>query len=413
MAWTNPFSRWFGALSERAGEQKTTPAASVSEYDGPPGVRHPDAALQLDTVWACIDRRASTVASLPLFVYERDGKGQKVLARNSRLYALLHDSPNARMTPYDFWRAMVLHYDLRGNAYARIDRDTRTGEAIALWPMPTDQVSPTVLSDGAMVYPYSVDNDVIVYPAEDVLHLRGLGNGTTGLSKLDFMAMSLTEAQRAQAQASRTFAKSGKPTGVLMIDRVLNDKQRDELTKRFAEMAVGNSSRLYLLEAAMKYEQISMTPEAQQLLQTRQFSVPSLCRWFDVPPVLVHHTEGVTFNGAEQLIDSWHKLSVRPLLVSIEQALRMQVMTPAQRARMVAEFNHDALLRGSLKDRLAAYAQATQNGIKTRNECRQLENDPPLEGGDVLTAQSNLVPLPMLGRMPATAGAPAADPIAQ
>jgi hypothetical protein len=33
----------------------------------------------------------------------------------------------------------------------------------------------------------------------------------------------------------------------------------------------------------------------------------------------------------------------------------------------------------------------------TRNEWRQLENLPPMEGADVLTAQTNLAPLNMLG----------------
>ena len=88
-------------------------------------------------------------------------------------------------------------------------------------------------------------------------------------------------------------------------------------------------------------------------------------------------------------------------------------MTPAQRARMTCEFNLDALLRASLKDRMEIYAKATQNGIKSRNECRQLENDPPYVGGDVFTAQSNLVPIDMLGKTTQSAGAPAPEPIAQ
>jgi HK97 family phage portal protein len=409
MAWYSAFSRWFGALSEKTGEQTGAPAAGASEDVRP---MSPDAALQLDTVWSCIDRRASTVASLPFFAYQVDSQGKKTLARQDRLYSLLHDSPNSRMTPFDFWRAMMMNYDLRGNGYARIDRDQRTGEALAMWPMSADQTTPTVLDDGSMVYAHRVGNDVVVLAAANVLHIRGLGNGTIGLSKLDFMASSLGEAANAQGQAMRTFGKSGKPTGVLMIDRVLTEPQRQQVHERFAEMQTGSSSRLFLLEAAMKYEQISLSPEQQQLLETRRFSVQGMCRWFDVPPVLVHHAEGVTFNGAEQLIDSWHKLSVRPLLVGIEQAVRKQVLTPAQRARMTVEFSHDALLRGSLKDRLAAYAQATQNGIYTRNEGRQLENLPPLPGGDVLTAQSNLVPLTMLGRTQPSS-APAADPILQ
>ena len=59
----------------------------------------------------------------------------------------------------------------------------------------------------------------------------------------------------------------------------------------------------------------------------------------------------------------------------------------------------DALLRASIKDRFEIYAKAVQNGLKTRNECRQLENDPPMDGGDELTAQSNLVPIEKLGEV--------------
>lgn len=408
MAWYSTVSRWFGAMTERLGWQHGGPASAL--VDGTQDLG-PDGALQLDTVWACVDRRASTVASLPLFVYEQAG-GLKQLARATRLYQLLHDSPNSRMTPFDFWRAMLMNYDLRGNAYARVDRDERTGEAIAMWPMPADQVRAMVLDDGLMVYEYRIGADIAILAAESVLHLRGLGNGTIGLAKLEFMRAGLDEAAKAQASAQRMFGTNGKPTGVLMIDRVLKDEQRAAVHRNFGDMQAGSTSRLFVLEADMKYQQLSLSPEQQQLLETRKFSVESLCRWFDVPPVLVHHSEGVTYNGAEQVIDAWHKLAIRPLLVGIEQAMRKQVMTPAQRARMSAEFSHDALLRGSLKDRLEAYAKATQNGIYTRAECRQLENLPPIEGSNVLTAQSNLVPLPMLGRVPAST-APPADPVAQ
>ncbi len=41
----------------------------------------------------------------------------------------------------------------------------------------------------------------------------------------------------------------------------------------------------------------------------------------------------------------------------------------------------------------------------TRNEIRDLENRPPVAGGDELTVQSNLVPLSMLGKVTSTAKA--------
>lgn len=417
MALLDTVRGWFGrsgALAERAGTQRSEPGVALVDDSAPMG---PDAALQISTVWACVERRATTVASLPLFAYEQQPGGQKVLARDSRLYMLLHDSPNSRMTPFEFWRALLLNHDLRGNGYARIERDERTGEAVAMWPMPADQVEDIVLPDGSMVHAYSVDGNVAVYAAENVLHIKNLGNGTTGLRKLEFMRASTDEARKAQTSASRTFGNGGKPTGVLMLDRVMRPDQRASLLERFAEMAHGNMARLQVLEADMKYQQLSMSPEDQQLLDTRKFSVEEICRWFDVPPVLVHHSNVTTWgSGIEQIVDGFHKLTIRPLLVSVEQALRKRVMTPRQRASMTAEFSLDALLRGSLKDRLDAYAKAVQNGLKTRNECRQLENDPPVAGADELTAQSNLLPLAKLGSQGTTGGlnnAPAQDSIAQ
>jgi len=132
-----------------------------------------------------------------------------------------------------------------------------------------------------------------------------------------------------------------------------------------------------------------------------------------VPAVLINHSNTTAWgSGIEQIIDGFFKFTVRPALVSIEQALRKRVLTPAQRARYSVEWNFDGLLRANIKDRMEVYAKAVQNGLKTRNECRQLENDPPIAGGDVLTAQVNLVPIDMLGKVK-QAGTVAPDPVQQ
>lgn len=409
------FSRWLGALSERIGKLWPVPSAPLVSDTALLG---PDAALQISTVWACIDRRATIIASLPFMAYRELGGGRRQPDRTSRLFQILHDAPNPRMTPFDFWRAMVMNHDLRGNAYARIDRDERTGEAVALWPMPSDQVEPEVLPGGRMVYLYSLGDQVVVLDAENVLHLKGLGNGTIGLAKLEFMRASTDEAGKAQASASKIFGNGGKPTGVLMIDKVLSKEQRATLLERFGEMAQGNTARLFVLEADMKYQQMSLTPEQQQLLETRRFSVEELCRWFDVPPVLVHHSNVTTWgSGVEQIIAGFHKFTIGPLTVSIAQAVRRSVMTPRQRASMTAEHNLDALLRADPAARATFYATGLQNGYLKRNEVRQLENWEPDSSpmADQLTVQSNLVPLSMLGRTPTSgnSNAPAQDPVAQ
>jgi len=403
---------WAGALSEQTGQQNTAPATTLTE-----GLRNvgADGALQLDAVWSSVDRRATTIASLPFFVYERLENGQKVMARKSRLYSLLHESPNARMTPYEFWRAMMINHDLRGNAYAHIDR-APDGEALAMWPMPSDQVVPFVLNDGSMAYEYTANGVIHIIAEQNVLHLKNLGNGTVGLAKLEFMRGTTDELAKAQESAAKLFGNGGKPTGVLMVDQELKPGQREGLRASYGELATGSKARLAILEAHMKYQQLGLSPEDQQLLETRQFGVEQICRWFDVPPVLIYHSNVTTWgSGVEQIFDGWYKLSIRPMLVNIEQAVRKRVMTPRQRVLNVAEFNLDALLRGNAKDRAEIAAKKVQNGLGTRNEARQLENEPPLPGGDVLTVQANLLPIDMLGKIQpkASSNVPQEDPVAQ
>lgn len=400
---------WSGALRNEPGRQISAPSGQLVD-----GVAHigPDQALQISTVWSCVSRRASTIASLPLFVY-RNRDGMRDLDRGSRVWQVLHDTPNRRMTPFEFWQAMMLNHDLRGNAYARIERDMRTGEAIALWPMPADQIEVELMEDGSVVYLYRLKGNIIALAEDNVLHIKEIGNGTIGLSRLDYMRSTTTEAQKANQEAIQTFGNSGKPTGVLMLDKVLSKEQRAQLQARFAEMASGSVSRLYVLEAAMKYEKLSLSPEQQQLLESRKFGVEEICRWFDVPPVLAHHSNVTTWgSGIEQIVDGFHKFTIRPLAVSIEQALTKRVLTPSQRATLTVEFSLDALLRASLKDRMEIYAKAVQNGIYNRNEARQLENAPPYKGGEMFTAQTNLAPIDMLGRIKVPAGMPS-EPTAQ
>lgn len=159
-----------GAIGESKGSQNAVPSSQNVEGSANVGT---DGALQISAVWACVDLRASTIASLPFFAYETTD-GEKTIARDSLLYAVLHESPNSRMTPLEFWRAMVMNHDLRGNAYARLERNS-LGEVVAMWPMPSDQVTPCVLDDGSMVYEYTINSDVAVIAEQNCLHIKNLG----------------------------------------------------------------------------------------------------------------------------------------------------------------------------------------------------------------------------------------------
>lgn len=388
-------------MSDQSGQQLETPSSLVA------APMSPDIALQISTVYACARLLAGTVSSLPLMVFKEDSRGNRKIDRGSRLWTILHDQPNAVMTASDFWQAMILQWALRGNAYAQIMRDS-VGDVISLWPLSSDQM--TVFSDketGRLVYQYVRDSQTYNLTPDQILHIKDIGTGILGFSKLEFMGSSVQEAMATQKYTMQNAQNFGRPSGILTVDHILDRKkgQADAVSRALGSFKA-ESGKLIVLEADMKFQQVALTPEQSQLLESRKYGVEEICRWFGVPPVLIGASGATTWgSGIAEIVSGFHKFTLNPLLKSIEQALESRILRSEERGSVVIEFNLDAFFRGDLQSRYAAYATAVQNGFKTRNEVRALENDPPLEGGDTPTAQTNLAPLDKLGEV-ASSNAP-------
>jgi HK97 family phage portal protein len=392
-SWISSWRYGQSNLSNRYGTQETYSSAIVDDVAST-GV---DSALQISAVWRSVEIISGIISTLPIMVY-RSRSGSRTVDRESPLWSLLHDTPNSLMTSNEFWAVMIVNSLLKGNSYAYLERDF-DGNVFSMMPMPSEQVEYRRFKDGTEYYLFYDGNDIIKLNTDNVLHIKQMGNGVTGFSRLDYMRASVGETINAQRSANKMFSNGGKPTGFLMVDGVLKPEHRKQLEESFNEMVSGSASRMRVLDSLMKFEQISLTPEDVQLLSTRQFSVQEIGRWFGVPAILLNQTEGTTTLGSSSndIIETFYKLTIRPAIVNIEQALKKRVLTAKQRAKFEIEFNMDALLRSSLKDRMEIYSKAVQNGIFNRNECRQLENSEPFQGGEIYTAQSNLLPIDKLG----------------
>ncbi len=397
----NWVASWGGPMGTASGQQIPLPLAPIVDDTK---VVCSDAALQISAVYACVELLSQTISTLPLHVYRTDSKGVRTMSRDSRLWVLLHDKPNAWMTPCEFLSAMVANRMLRGNAFAKVVRDT-TGEPVALIPLSADQMEVLVDETGT-TYRYYQDGKTQILPGSDVVHWKGLGNGFMGLSKLEYMRASANEAVNAQDNATKLYGKNSKPAGILQTESVLDDNQMKALKSRFNSMASSASTGLYVVDRGLKFTQLSLSPADAQLLETRKFTVEEICRWFGVPGVLVNASGQTTWgSGIEQIVEGFHKFTVAPLCKQLEQALS-RCLIADDATDTTIEFKYEGFLRSTPQARADYYSKMVQNGAMTRNEVRRLENLPPVEGGDDLTAQSNLVPIDKLGELQRTGSSP-------
>lgn len=382
--------RQFG-LSDAAAWQQALPTSSAAGKSVTV-----DSALQLATVWACVRLLSETVATLPFMLYRTAEDGGRTVAGNDPIYRLIHDAPSADYTAVEFWEGVALSLCLWGNAYAK--KEMIGSRLVALTPLRCDLMRVCRDRSGAREYRYSDPAGLRVYREDEIFHVRGFGGaGDVGLSPISFARQSLGTAMAADELAGTIFANGTRPSGVLTTDKILNPGQRERLLSNIVEPFVGseNAGGVMVLEAGLKFQAVTMTPEDSQFLQTRGFHVEEICRWFRVPPFMVGHTEKTTSwgSGLEQQLIAFLTFSLKPYLARIEQAVSRSLIPAAQRSVLKPEFNVEGLLRTDSAARASFYAIMVQNGIMTRNEVRRLENRPPLPGGDELTVQSQNVPL--------------------
>ncbi|RSU21212.1 phage portal protein [Sphingomonas koreensis] len=366
-------------------------------------------ALTLSTVWACVRLVAGTISSLPVMVYQEDAKGVRRVAKAHPLYALLHDSPNADQSALDFWQFMCVSLELWGDAFARITRG-RGGKIVALTPLRPEAVQVRRVPDGSIRYRYVEGGKTHDVGQDEMFHVRGFGGSPLGgLSTLSFGRHSFGLALATDEAAAQVYRNGLRPTGVLTTkdNQTLKKEQRDDIYKYVVEPLAGdNSGKPLVLEAGLGWQSLSIAPGDAQVIESRQFSVEDGCRWFGVPPHLVGHTAGNTNLGSsiEQQTLGWLMFGLRERLKRIEQAVMKQLLTAAERMSITVEFSIEGLLRADSAARASFYSAMVQNGIMTRNEVRGLENLPPLDGGDELTVQSNMIPVSKLGELTSTSG---------
>jgi hypothetical protein len=100
------------------------------------------------------------------------------------------------------------------------------------------------------------------------------------LSPLQYAANAIGMAITGEEWSSNVVGNGGKPTGVLMYDKILTKEQREQLRDRFRDLREGPTDALMTLEAGMKYEQISTFPAGRATAGSQALSDRRHCPLF-------------------------------------------------------------------------------------------------------------------------------------
>ena len=398
--------RWFGwfrgpsgqgALTNvDQGEQLSAPisytnAAKVSVTD--------ERAMQVSTVFACTRLLVQSGSTLPLGFFKRTPEGREHLDPEHHLVRLLKYRPNNYMTAKEFRQSMFMSRVLWGNAYSHIEWSGN--RPVALIPLKPEAMKVERVGN-ELVYEYSTNTGKQQFKQRDIFHLKGFGDGVMGVSALGYAREALGISIAADGSAAKSIG--GHANAVLELDDVPTPAQKERLREMYGNGSVTTelANGLMITGAGMKYRSISIPPDDLQLLESRQWQVSELCRFFGVPAVMVDggaSTAAAWPASYEQQVLSFLTFGLKPYLEEWEDAAASALLSPAEQRTIYIEHNVDGLLRTDSTARANFYGQALQNGWATVNEVRMKENMPRSTdpGADQLHAQVNMAPLGQLG----------------
>jgi HK97 family phage portal protein len=341
-------------------------------------------AFGLPAVSSVIRSAAEIVASLPLIVY-RDGS-VKERAPDVWQYELLHGRPSSFCDSFEFFYDLALSLEATQNAF--VQKAKAAGRVYELYVLDPQRV--TVRREretGAKLFDVYVSSGEVRrdLTTADILHVRGYAQpgAVAGVSLLQLHRDPLGAALAMQGFEGDYFRNGGIPP--FWFTGAQNREQAKEMVDAHnaEHQGVGRQWKVGALWGSADVKHLPISMQDALFIDAKQLSIEDICRIWRWPRSFTELRDEQQITDRNARMADFLKIHLLPRLRRIERAFAADEDIFWD-SGLFAEFLTHALERADFVTRVRGYKDARQGGWITGNEIRELENYPPLEGGDEL-----------------------------
>lgn len=344
-------------------------------------------AMKISPVHRATNLITQLTAILPINLYKKTEDGKQMIEND--LSWMLNNNPNEVQTRYTFFKMIMQDVLLKGNGYGLIMRDgTKVKEIRYIRP---DYV--VVKWDDTN---YKVTYDIKGYGVKqsyEVLHFfNESDDGIIGKSILKSAGDTLELAADSNRTARKFFKGGMNISGILKFKNLLNDKQRNEIKTAWSTSMTTGEGGIAILGNDADFQSVSLDPKSSQLLESREYNVEEIARFFDMNPCMLGTDSN--YNQIEAAMIGFLLECLQPRLTMIEQELNRKLLLNRERmAGLYFSFDTQDLLRCTKKDLAEYLTKLVNNGLATPNELREKLDLKPMDGGDECYMQTAMSPI--------------------
>lgn len=362
--------------------------SGVEVYEG--------SALGLSAVYRACALISGTIAGLPLRTLRDTGDGMR-----QRVGSWL-DKPEGDYgrTSFEWTETILWHLLLHGDAFLMhvFGGAGQILQAVPIhpqcvtvrWACPGDNPQPV---GGKWYCVRLLDGEVIELDARGMTQIMGPSlDGLRGMSVIAVARNSLGTAIAGDRAAAVAFSTGGMAAGIVTPDEDLDPDEVAAVREAIDSHASGweNNNRIAVLSRKLQFNQLSVSAEDAQFMQSRAFQIEEIARWFGVPPHLLMQVDKQSSwgTGVAEQNQGLARYTLSGWTSRIEQRLSRLLPNP----RFV-EFDYKGLLQPSPADEINLLIAQVGAGLLTKDEARGVLNLPPLGLPDPATqAQTEEVP---------------------
>jgi len=333
-------------------------------------------AMKLSTAYACTNILSNSVALLPLKVVSyKNGKKEEI---DHPLNRILNLKPNSKYNKFNFFKLLIESVILNGNGYVYINRDDKLNVK-SLELIDPAYVQPLLQKDGSVKYVVAGMESAV--DSSNMIHLfQHCDEMFNGISLLKYASMALRGAYDKENHADKFFAGGGGLLGVLKASAPLTNDQKEQIARSWEKsVAKTAGGGVAILPQGLDFQSISVSPEDEQLLESREFDVIQICRFFNVSPLKVFDYAHLSYNSLEQVSLSYLQDSVLPYTQLMEDEFNRKLFKPSEIGQLSIDFDYSALMQADKKTEVEYYRALLVNGIASINEVRDRLGFSPVE----------------------------------
>lgn len=329
-------------------------------------------AMTIPSLNGAVNLISNTVASLPVYLYEKVGQKIKRHDEDPRVH-MLNVSTGDTLDGFQMKKALIDDHIVYGAGYMYINR--KMNDVKSLHYVSNESVGVALINPD----PIFKKLQFVIYGQtyEDfqlVKITRKTRDGVTGTGILTEANKVLSVAYNTLIFEDMLVRTGGNKKGFLKAASRLGKEAIEELKTAFKNLYSNNTENVIVLNNGLEFQESNNNAVEMQINQNKQTNNEEIAKMLNIPVEVLNGK----VTQIDMLYESFIKLAILPILKAFETALNKDLLLEREKGSFYFAFDTTELVKADIVKRFQAYELAVKNSILQVDEIRAKENYEPL-----------------------------------